>query len=89
MANRYFKVLCALARHLELDSAPLARARRVLPDQLARTDEHLHPDLRLDLGNGITFKFDIGDPWHHEQLPAGSAVKLSCPVGSTLAIPAD
>jgi iron(III) transport system ATP-binding protein len=43
----------------------------------------------VDLGSGITFKFDIGDPWHHEQLPTGSAVTLSCPVGSTLAIPAD
>ncbi|MGQ0523827.1 MAG: ABC transporter ATP-binding protein [Betaproteobacteria bacterium] len=43
----------------------------------------------VDLGSGITFKFDIGDPWHHEQLPAGSAVTLNCAVGSTLAIPAD
>jgi spermidine/putrescine ABC transporter ATP-binding subunit len=42
----------------------------------------------VDLGSGITFKFDIGDPWHHEQLPAGAAVTLSCAVGSTLAIPA-
>jgi ABC-type Fe3+/spermidine/putrescine transport system ATPase subunit len=43
----------------------------------------------VDLGSGITFKFDIGDPWHHEQLSAGSAVTLSCAVGSTLAIPSD
>ena len=43
----------------------------------------------VDLGSGITFKFDIGDPWHHEQMPVGSAVTLSCAVGSTLAIPAD
>jgi ABC-type Fe3+/spermidine/putrescine transport system ATPase subunit len=42
----------------------------------------------VDLGGGITFKFDIGDPWHHEQLPAGAAVTLDCPFGSTLAIPA-
>ena len=42
----------------------------------------------VDLGSGITFKFDIGDPWHHGQLPAGSAVTLNCAVGSTLAIPA-
>lgn len=43
----------------------------------------------VDLGGGVTFKFDIGDPWRHEQMPAGTPVALSCPVGSTLAIPAD
>jgi spermidine/putrescine ABC transporter ATP-binding subunit len=42
----------------------------------------------VDLGGGIVFKADIGDPWHHEQFPMGSAVALSCPIGSTLAIPA-
>jgi iron(III) transport system ATP-binding protein len=43
----------------------------------------------VDLGNGITFKADVGDPWHHEQLSMGAAVALSCAVGSALAIPAD
>jgi len=43
----------------------------------------------IDLGGGITFKADIGDPWHHEQLPMGAAVALGCAIGSTLAIPAD
>jgi ABC-type Fe3+/spermidine/putrescine transport system ATPase subunit len=43
----------------------------------------------VDLGGGVTFKADIGDPWHHEQLEMGRAVTLSCPVASTLAIPAD
>jgi hypothetical protein len=43
----------------------------------------------VDLGNGVTFKADVGDPWHHEQLDMGRAVTLSCPVASTLAIPAD
>ena len=43
----------------------------------------------VDLGGGIVFKADIGDPWHHEQFPMGTAVALSCPIGSTLAIPAD
>jgi ABC-type Fe3+/spermidine/putrescine transport system ATPase subunit len=43
----------------------------------------------VDLGAGVTFKADIGDPWHHEQLPMGAPVALSCTVGSTLAIPAD
>ena len=43
----------------------------------------------VDLGAGLVFKFDIGDPWRHEQMAAGTAVTLSCPVGSTLAIPGD
>jgi spermidine/putrescine ABC transporter ATP-binding subunit len=43
----------------------------------------------VDLGNGVIFKADVGDPWHHEQLPMGKPVTLSCPVASTLAIPAD
>jgi ABC-type Fe3+/spermidine/putrescine transport system ATPase subunit len=43
----------------------------------------------VDLGGGITFKTDVGDPWHHEQLPMGTPVALSCATGSTLAIPAD
>jgi iron(III) transport system ATP-binding protein len=43
----------------------------------------------VDLGQGITFKTDIRDPWHHEPLAMGAPVTLSCPVSSTLAIPAD
>ncbi len=43
----------------------------------------------VDLGNGVIFKADIGDPWHHEQLAMGTQVTLSCPIASTLAIPAD
>ena len=43
----------------------------------------------VDLGHGVTFKADIGDPWHHEQLEMGRPVTLSCPIASTLAIPAE
>jgi spermidine/putrescine ABC transporter ATP-binding subunit len=43
----------------------------------------------VDLGQGVLFKTDVKDPWHHELLPMGSQVNLSCPVTSTLAIPAD
>jgi ABC-type Fe3+/spermidine/putrescine transport system ATPase subunit len=43
----------------------------------------------VDLGNGVIFKADVGDPWHHELLPMGKPVTLSCLVASTLAIPAD
>ena len=42
----------------------------------------------VDLGAGVTFKTDVGDPWDHEQIPMGTTVELSCAVGSTLAIPA-
>jgi iron(III) transport system ATP-binding protein len=42
----------------------------------------------VDLGHGVTFKTDVGDPWHHEQLATGSAVALSFSVASTLAISA-
>ncbi len=43
----------------------------------------------VDLGNGVIFKADIGDPWHHEPFAMGTSVALSCAVASTLAIPAD
>ena len=43
----------------------------------------------VDLGGGVSFRTDVGDPWHHEQLPAGTPVTLACATGSTLAIPAD
>jgi hypothetical protein len=43
----------------------------------------------VDLGQGVLFKTDVGDPWHHEQLPMGSAVRVSFPVTSTVAIPAE
>ncbi len=43
----------------------------------------------VDLGSGVVFKFDIGDPWHHEPLPMGAPALLSCSIASTLAIPAD
>ena len=43
----------------------------------------------VDLGGGVVFKADVGDPWHHEQFPMDAPVALSCPIGSTLAIPVD
>jgi len=42
----------------------------------------------VDLGQGITFKVDDRDPWHHEQRAMGSVVELGFSVASTLAIPA-
>jgi iron(III) transport system ATP-binding protein len=43
----------------------------------------------VDSGQGVVFKVDIRDPWHHEQLAMGSSVSVSFPVTSTVAIPAE
>ena len=43
----------------------------------------------VDLGQGVIFKVDMRDPWHHEQLAMGSAVTLSFEASSTVAMPAD
>ena len=78
------------------------RPENVLPDGAAAADRnrfagkiafahYLGNTLRydVDLGGGVVFKFDVGDPWHHELLPTGAAVALGCSAASTLAIPAD
>ncbi|MGE5792083.1 MAG: ABC transporter ATP-binding protein [Bacteroidota bacterium] len=43
----------------------------------------------VELGSGVTFKVDIRDPWHHEEIPVGAGIQVSFPASSTLAIPAD
>jgi iron(III) transport system ATP-binding protein len=43
----------------------------------------------VELAQGVIFKVDIRDSWHHEQLPMGSAVSLSFPISSTVAISAE
>jgi iron(III) transport system ATP-binding protein len=43
----------------------------------------------VDLGGGAVFKADVGDPWHHDLLPLGTPVTLSCSAASMLALPAD
>jgi len=43
----------------------------------------------VDLGQGLLFKVDIRDPWHHEQRAMGSPVTLSFPATSTVAMPAE
>jgi spermidine/putrescine ABC transporter ATP-binding subunit len=49
----------------------------------------LRYDVELGQGQGVIFKVDIRDPWHHEQLAMGSNVNVSFPVTSTVAIPAE
>jgi iron(III) transport system ATP-binding protein len=42
----------------------------------------------VDLGQGTTFKADVRDPWHHQELAAGTAVAVGFAAASTVAIPA-
>ena len=42
----------------------------------------------VEVGTGVTFKVDIKDPWHHQELPMGTSVSVTFPVSGTLAIPA-
>jgi iron(III) transport system ATP-binding protein len=42
----------------------------------------------VDLGQGITFKADVRDPWHHETLATGTEVELGFAASGTVAIPA-
>jgi len=41
----------------------------------------------VDLGEGIVFKVDIRDPWHHRQLPMGTPVAVGFEAASTVAMP--
>ena len=43
----------------------------------------------VDLGEGVTFKADVRDPWHHEPLEMGAQVELSFGLSGTLAIAAE
>jgi iron(III) transport system ATP-binding protein len=43
----------------------------------------------VDLGQGVVFKADIRDPWHHEQMAMGTEVTLSFGLSGTLAIAAE
>jgi ABC-type Fe3+/spermidine/putrescine transport system ATPase subunit len=40
----------------------------------------------VELGPGVIFKADVRDPWHHELLPIGTAVVVTFPASSTIAI---
>jgi iron(III) transport system ATP-binding protein len=81
-------VICIRPENLVLGDPPTG-ARNRLNGTIAFS-AYLGNTLRydVDLGAGITFKADVGDPWHHEQLPPGAGVALSCSIASTLAIPA-
>ena len=82
-------ILCVRPENAVVDGAPAAE-RNVVSGRITFA-AYLGNTLRydVDLGQGVLFKTDVGDPWHHEQLPMDSAVRVSFPVTSTVAIPAE
>src|SRR5438309_5057889 len=50
---------------------------------------YLGSTLRYDVQvrDGVVLKVDIGDPWHHEVLPMGAAVRVSFPASAALTLP--
>src|SRR6185295_301168 len=80
-------VICIRPENLALEAERGGEVTR-FPGKIALA-AYLGNTLRYDveLGAGATFKVDIGDPWHHEQLKADTPVTLTCRIASTLAIP--
>jgi ABC-type Fe3+/spermidine/putrescine transport system ATPase subunit len=50
---------------------------------------YLGSTLRYDVEvrDGVMLKVDVGDPWHHEVLPAGAAVRVTFPASAALTLP--
>ena len=50
---------------------------------------YLGSTLRYDVEvrEGVVLKVDVGDPWHHEVLPAGAAVRVTFPASAALTLP--
>jgi ABC-type Fe3+/spermidine/putrescine transport system ATPase subunit len=50
---------------------------------------YLGNTLRYDVETdaGLVLKVDVRDPWHHDPLPAGRAVRLTCPASVALTLP--
>jgi spermidine/putrescine ABC transporter ATP-binding subunit len=82
-------VVAIRPENMALDGAPAADVNR-LPGRISFA-AYLGDTLRydVDLGQGVKFKIDIRDPWHHAQRDMGSAVTVSFPAASTIAIRAD
>jgi spermidine/putrescine ABC transporter ATP-binding subunit len=75
--------------NMVLDGEPAADRNR-LPGRISFA-AYLGNTLRydVDLGQGVTFKVDIRDPWHHLQRAMDSAVTVTFPAASTIAIRAE
>ncbi len=82
-------VVSVRPENASLNSEP-APGRNLVQGQIAFA-AYLGNALRydVDLGQGVLFKVDIRDPWHHEQLAMGSTVTLAFPATSTVAMPAE
>jgi iron(III) transport system ATP-binding protein len=50
---------------------------------------YLGSTLRYDVEvrAGVVLKVDVGDPWHHEVLPAGAIVRVTFPASAALTLP--
>ena len=81
-------VLCIRPENVDLDGATDATLN-VVSGQIAFA-AYLGNTLRydVDLGQGIVFKADIRDPWHHVPLAMGAEVGLAFPASVTVAIAA-
>jgi iron(III) transport system ATP-binding protein len=79
-------VLCIRPENIALDRAADATLNAV-SGQVSFA-AYLGNTLRydVDLGQGIVFKTDIRDPWHHVPLAMGAPVTLSFPASVTVAI---
>jgi iron(III) transport system ATP-binding protein len=53
-----------------------------------RLAAYLGNTLRYDVetGGGLVLKVDVGDPWHHEVLPAGRVVRVAFAAAATLVL---
>ena len=82
-------IVCVRPENAVVDGTPAAE-RNVVGGRITFA-AYLGNTLRydVDLGQGVLFKTDVGDPWHHEPFAMGSEVKVSFPVTSTVAIPAE
>jgi ABC-type Fe3+/spermidine/putrescine transport system ATPase subunit len=79
-------VLSIRPENVALDGEPAADRNRV-EGRIAFV-AYLGNTLRydVDLGQGVVFKVDIRDPWHHEQRALDSAVAVSFAAASTVAV---
>jgi hypothetical protein len=50
---------------------------------------YLGSTLRYDIEvrEGVVLKVDVGDPWHHEVLAMGAAVRVTFPASAALTLP--
>ena len=50
---------------------------------------YLGNTLRYDVETaaGLVLKVDVRDPWYHDPMPAGRAVRLTCPASVALTLP--